>query len=127
VRALLTSGPNQFVSPEEYAKIKDDINRGSISLVINARNMGDSRAGQIARELSAETGVKIAYVDIFSASNYSSLLLGDAAIISSTPFIEVESGATCDFTPYWIAIAGVLMVAVVLGYMAYGYRRELLK
>ncbi len=127
VDGLLTEGPNQFISSQKLEELKSMIQSGEISAIVNVRNMGESRAGQIARELSKQTGVKIAYVDIFSGSDYPFLLEKDAAILSAVPFVESAHGSECDYTPYLISLIGMAGIAAVVAYMAYVYRRELLK
>ncbi len=127
VQGLLTEGPSQFASVNEISKMKRDIESGRVSFILNAVNLGDSRAGEIAKEISRETGVKIAYVDIFSANNYTSLLISDAAVISSVSYVESESSQNCDVSAYLIAIAGLGILLSLVSYIAYTYRKELLR
>ncbi|NPA75653.1 MAG: zinc ABC transporter solute-binding protein [Euryarchaeota archaeon] len=127
IAGILTEGPNQFVSPQELARMKDAIMAGKVAMVINAQNLEASRAGEIALELSRQTGVKIAYVDIFSATNYTAVILSNAAVLSSVPYVERAGAGTCDITPFIIVVTGLIAIAVFVSYLAYVYRRELLK
>ena len=127
VAGSILEGPNNFISPNEISKIEDEIKEGKINFIVNAKGLEDSRAGNIAEEISKDTGVKIVYVDIFSVDNYTATLIKNSAILSSSDYIYEYPESSCDVYPYVYAIAVVSIISVVLGYMAYRYRRELLK
>ena len=127
IEGSILKGPNQFIGNEEMREIEERIRSGEVGLIVNAAGLENSRAGEIAKQISKDTGVKIAYVDIFSADNYTTLLLKDAAVLSSAGSVEVYSSGECNLYPYVISIAIALAVSGVLALMAYRYRKELVK
>jgi len=127
VKGVLVEGPNQFASQSELDNMRKEIKEDKISVIVNAKNMASSRAGSIAVELSKETGVKVAYIDIFSSDNYSSLMLESASVLSAVSSIEVYSVQSCDYYPYWYVISALIIIMVFVSYLASSYRKELLK
>ncbi len=127
VSGVLMEGPNHFSSQSDLKKYEDAINSGKIKMIINAKNLENSKAGSMAIELSKLTGVKVAYVDIFSTSNYSMLMLKNAAILSSVSDVSSYSTTECYTQHYVYIIAALSALSGVLGYLAYSYRRELLR
>ncbi len=127
VKGVLVQGPNQFASQSELDTMRKEIEEGKISVIVNAKNMDNSRAGSIAIELSKETGVKVAYIDIFSSDNYSSLMLKSASVLSSVDAIDVYATQSCDYYPYWYVISALTIIMVFVSYLARVYRKELLK
>ncbi len=127
IAGSILQGPNNFISPNEISKIEDEIKEGKINFIVNAVGLEDSRAGNIAKEISKDTGVKIVYVDIFSVDNYTATLIKNSAILSSSDYVYQYPATSCNVYPYVYAIAVVSIISIVLGYMTYRYRRELLK
>ncbi len=127
VKGTILEGPHQFISENELKAIRKEIENGNISCIVNAEGLQSSKAGQIAIELSRETGVKIAYIDIFSTANYTALLLKDASILTGTNYIYSYGMEKCDYGFYILTTILVVAIAVILAYIAYKYRKELLK
>ncbi len=127
IDGLLVEGPNQFASQAQIEEYKEEIRDGKIKVIVNVKNMEDSKAGIIAREISKETGAKVVYLDIFSSDNFSSLILGDAAILSSVNYVEEYSSVSCDYYPYIYTIVAMTAIIAIISYFAYSYRKELLK
>ncbi len=127
IAGSIVEGPNKFISPKEISKIEEDIRRGKIDCIVNAKGLENSRAGGIARQISEDTGIKVLYLDIFSADNYTSNLLKNAAILSSADYVDKYSSVSCDYLPYIYVIAVLAIVSLIFGCMAYRYRHELVK
>ena len=127
VKGTILEGPHQFISESGLKEIRKEIENGNISCIINAVGLQSSKAGQIAIELSRETGVKIAYIDIFSTANYTALLLKDASILAGTNYIYSYGMEKCDYGFYILTIILVVSIAIILAYITYKYRKELLK
>ena len=127
VKGTILEGPHQFISESELNEVRKEIENGNISCIVNAEGLQTSKAGQIAIELSKETGVKIAYIDIFSTANYTSLLLKDASILAGTNYIYSYGMEKCNYGFYILTTILVVAIAVILAYIAYKYRKELLK
>ncbi len=127
IEGTIVEGPHQFISEEELNRVKEDIKDGKISYIVDIQGLASSKSGQIAIQLSRETGVKVVYIDIFSTGNYTALLLKDAAILSSAKNVETYGHAWCDYSFYIITTGLLLAVSVILFVIAYSYRRELLK
>ncbi len=127
VLGSIVKGPNQFISPQEMNNIEEKIKNGKIDFIVNAKNLEDSKAGEIAMEISKETGIKVLYVDIFSCENYTELIMKNTAIISSWKYSETYQNENCDYTPYFIVISLLSVLTVFTFYIAYKYRKELLK
>lgn len=126
-RGLLVAGPNQFASQTQIEKYKEEIKDGEIKVIVNVKNMGNSKAGTIAKELSKETGAKVVYIDIFSANNYSSMILGDAAVLSSVDYVESYTNEECNYYPYIYTMVAMTVIIVIISYFAYSYRKQLLQ
>ncbi len=127
VAGVLVEGPNKFPSQSDMDRFQEEIRSGEISFILNARNLEGSKAGQIAIEISRMTGVKVVYVDIFSADNYTSLLLRDAAAISSVQSVTNYASQNCDASFYVYIIVALSALLAVVSYVAYRYRREILE
>ncbi len=127
VAGVILKGPEQFVSSSELSEFKSEIQRGEICAIINAEGMENTKAGEIATELSAETGVRVVYIDIFSADNYTALLLKDAVDIAGSQNTYVYWNGDSGYAVYYIAMAALSAVAAISIYTAWRYRRELLK
>jgi len=127
IEGSIVKGPNQFIGSEEIEKIKEKIKRGEIDFVVNAYGLEDSRAGQIARQFSAETGIRVVYVDIFSAENYTSLLLKDASILSGASYVSIYGVSEENHLPYIIIITLLSAIIAVAFFEVYLCRRELLR
>ena len=123
----IVKGPNQFISPQEMNSIEREIKEGKIDFIVNAYGLENSKAGEIAIEISKETGVKILYVDIFSCNNYTNLLIKNAAIISSYSYSKSYQNENCDYTSYVLIISLLSILTAAIFYIAYRYRKELLK
>ena len=127
IKGSIVKGPNRFLGGEEIERIKEEIKRGEIDVIVNARGLENSRAGEIAKQLSQETGVKVVYIEIFSAENYTSLLLKDSSILSSWSYVEHYGGSESNPTIYFVImaiLAGIIAIAFLEIYIC---RKELLK
>ncbi len=127
IKGSIVRGPNQFIGGEELQEIKREIKEGEISLIVNAAGLEKSRAGEIAQQLSVETGVRVAYIDIFSAENYTALLLNDAAILAGGLHTNVYGGSQEFSLPYILIIlilSGIVAISLLEVYLC---RKELLK
>ncbi len=127
VWGTIVKGPQQFISPQEMSDIEEEIRKGKIDFIVNAENLENSKAGEIAREISKETGIKILYVDVFSCYNYTDLLIKNTAIISSYKYSETYQNENCDYTPYLITVSLLSILTAFIFYLVYRYRKELLK
>lgn len=127
VECTILEGPHQFISESELNRIKKDIQDGKINFIVDVQSLQNSRSGQIAIQLSRETGVKIVYIDIFSTSNYTALLLKDASILSSAQYVNSYGNGNCNCDFYLITSLLLAAIVVVLFIIAYDYRKELLK
>lgn len=127
IRGVLVEGPNQFPSQSDMNRYVNEIENGDISLILNAQNLEGSKAGQIAIELSRMTGVRVAYIEIFSADNYTELLLHDSSVIASAPYISSYESQSCDVSAYIYTIASLFVLLAIVSYVAYRYRRNLLE
>ena len=127
IAGTIVKGPNQFISSQELSEIKDEIKRGEIGFVVNAEGLEKSKAGEIAIQLSHETGVKIVYVDIFSAENYTTILLKDSVALGGSTYVEIYPSLNCDYLPYVLSLLIIIAITSVIAYAAYHYRKELLK
>ncbi len=123
----IVKGPNQFISSQELNEIKKEIERGEIQIIVNAQGLENSKAGEIAIQLSQETGIKVVYVDIFSAENYTNLLIRDTVALGGSSYIYVYPASECNYVPYILTIFVLGVILVILSYAAYHYKRELLK
>ena len=123
----IVRGPNQFISGNEMNEVKDEIKAGKIDFIVNVKNLENTKAGEIAMEISKETGIKVLYIDVFSCENYTKLLIEDTAIISSYEYSETYRNAICDYTPYIILSVLLSVLVAISFYLTYRYRRELLK
>ena len=127
VKGTILKGPHQFISESELREIRKEIENGNISYIVNVEGLQSSKVGQIAIELSKETGVKIAYIDIFSTENYTALLLKDASILAGANYVYSYSMEKCNYEFYIITTILFVAIAVIFAYIAYKYRKELLK
>ena len=127
IAGSIVEGPNKFISPDEISKLEDEIRMGKINFIVNAVGLEDSRAGNIAKEISKDTGIKILYIDVFSADNYTATLLKNAAVLSSSDYVYQYSTNSCDIYPYAYALIAASILSIILGYIAYQYRREVMK
>ncbi len=126
VSGSIVKGPNQFIGGDEIRDVEEKIRKGEIRVIVNAAGLENSRAGEIAKQISKDTGVKVVYVDIFSYENYTSLLLKDASVLSASPYVEKYSQGECNVYPYALSMVILASVSIVLAFIAYRYRRELL-
>jgi len=127
IAGTIVKGPNQFISSQELNEIKEEIERGDIGFIVNAHGLEKSKAGEIAIQLSHETGVKVVYVDIFSADNYTNLLIKDTVALGGSSYIYVYPSAECNYLPYIATVLILVVILAIISYIAYNYRRELLK
>ncbi len=127
IAGSIVEGPNKFISPQEISRLEDSIRNGKINCIVNARGLENSRAGNIAKQISRDTGIKIVYVDVFSADNYTSTLLSNTAALSSAKYVDEYTFTSCDYLPYLYIILVLGVFSLMFGYMAYVYRRELMK
>jgi len=127
VAGTIVKGPNQFISSQELEEIKEEIRKGSIEYIVNAQGLEKSKAGEIAIQLSQETGVKIVYIDIFSAENYTTLILKDTVALGGAKYVNIYPSIECNYLPYLLTILALIAIASLVSYAAYYYRRELLK
>ncbi len=127
IEGTIVEGPHQFISEKELSRVKKDIQNGKINFIVDVQSLQNSRSGQIAIQLSRETGVKIVYIDIFSTSNYTNLLLKDASILSYARYVNRYGNESCSCDFYLITSILLSIITVVLFIIAYDYRRELLK
>ncbi len=123
----IVRGPNQFISGSEMEEIKREIREGKINLIVNAYGLQDSKAGEIAKQLSQETGVRVVYIDIFSAENYTALLLKDSAILSGAAYTSIYGGENCGCYPYIIALLILSIIIAAAFFEIYLCRKELLR
>ena len=123
----IVEGPNKFLSENSLKKIIEDIKSGKIDFIINAESLENSRAGQIAMQISSQTGVKILYIDIFSTGNYTSLLLKDTGILCGGNYVSIAYPSGGNPTPYVIIIGLISIVAAIAFVELYRCRRELTK
>ncbi len=127
IAGTIVKGPNQFISSQELNEIRKEIEKGEIGFIVNALGLEKSKAGEIAIQLSHETGVKIVYVDIFSADNYTNLLIRDTVALGGSSFVNVYPSLQCDYLPYILTILILSGIVGIISYATYIYRRELLK
>ncbi len=127
IEGTILKGPHQFISESELKAVKMEIENGNISYIVNVEGMESSKAGQIAIQLSRETGVRIVYIDIFSTDNYTSLLLKDASILAGANYVHSYGMENCHYGFYIVSMILILVIAVFISYIAYRYRKELLK
>ncbi len=126
VEGSILKGPNQFIGSDEIKSVEEEIEKGNVIMIVNAMGLEDSRAGEIAIQISRDTGVKIAYIDIFSTDNYTSLLLRNAAILGGAGYVDVYSSGECNVYPYVFSLLLVSTVAILAGIAALRYRKALL-
>ncbi len=127
IRGVLVEGPNQFASSEDITKYRKEMETGDITMILNVKNLESSSAGRMAVELSKETGVPVVYLNIFSTTNYTRLILENAGAISSSNSVKHYYEGEGNCWPYIYTITILAATSAILLVIALSYRRELLK
>ncbi len=117
-----------YPSASRIAEIEAKLKKGELNLIVAPLEAKGSRVGELAEQLSQETGVPVAYVATFSSfgfSKYKDLIQFDVSSIISVS-VNVKSSVTggeiSDFL-YWFIIGVLSLIVVAEAYIIFKYRR----
>ena len=127
IKASLLKGPGRFINASELTRIREEAKRGSIKIIFCPVSLFSGKVGELAREVSKETGIPIAYVRIFSSgglTDYFALMMYNIGVVSS---VERERSASISdevLVLLYTALAILFIIAFVELLIIYKYKKQ---
>jgi len=131
IKAMLVTGPNRFANATEIAAIEEDISQGEIEYILCPYIMRDTKPGQIAEQISQETGIPVLYPRIFATHGFDSYVdfisfnLGtiEGQLIKEESINQPTNGVSDVILFSTIAVLG--LIAIFEGYLLFIYKKRL--
>ncbi len=127
IRALFVKGPNRFINATELAEVERLIENGTIKYILCEEILREGKPGQIAQQISEDTGALVIYVTAFSMSNiqdYVALLTYNVGVIKASLEHTDSQGSIFDAILAYITIGVISLIALIEGFLIFRIRRS---
>ncbi len=127
VIATLLKGPGRFANTTEIQRIREMANKGELHIILCPVALKNSKADEMAKQLSSDINVPLIYVRVFSMTglrDYFALMTYNAAAISGASQAYSKSTSS-ELIPFlYLGITILFLISVVEGLIIFVYKRR---